>query len=251
MSDVRQLPEVGPLSALNVIPASGTTSLVVVVCFVVAILAHCASPVRLTRVLVNTIAVTENIYFEVLERGLIGPSDALEPMLQLKVSAIRDESLDNSRSNWKEFCSFFHGRSVTIFLCIREVRDLGTRIEILKEAQLREGNLNLALGDADRFSSSTLHGKTPRDSLLAELDGLSRLESESGWRFRQNTALPRYDVNKQCGVDGDSEVHVKVRVEGVVVCPDSTSLSVKFSLRYERVQAGFRQKEPAEPPRPS
>ncbi|KAJ7654554.1 hypothetical protein DFH06DRAFT_1416252 [Mycena polygramma] len=134
---------------LSTIPASGTTAVIVVLtsCFVVVLLRHCVSPVRLTRVLIDAITVTENTYFEGLETGLLGASDVvcigpLLSSLQLKVSKIRDETLENSRSNWKEVCGFFQGRSITIFHYIREVRDLETHIEILKEAQLRGENSN-------------------------------------------------------------------------------------------------------------
>ncbi|KAJ6581752.1 hypothetical protein B0H19DRAFT_1251928 [Mycena capillaripes] len=97
---------------------------------------HYTSPMRLTRVLVGAMAVTEETYLEALETGLLSASDVhaigtLLSILQLKVSEIREESLDNSRSNWKACSGFFKGRSLTILRCIWEVRDLETHIEVL------------------------------------------------------------------------------------------------------------------------
>jgi len=69
----------------------------------------------------------------------VGPS----PSLQLKVSAIVEETLQNSLSWRTALRAFLGGRTFTLLRCIREVQRFETRIKILKESELRtEINLN-------------------------------------------------------------------------------------------------------------
>ncbi|KAJ7281335.1 hypothetical protein C8J57DRAFT_1219231 [Mycena rebaudengoi] len=85
---------------------------------------------------------TDTIYMRALEAGLF-PSDIdAEALfkLQKKVSELHEEGLRNSLSTWKMLGEFFQGRSLALYCCIKDVQDLKTRIEILKEEQLR--NLN-------------------------------------------------------------------------------------------------------------
>jgi len=114
---------------------------------IVAFILYYTSPMRLTRVLVTAMAGAERVYFEALEMGVLSVSNVhateiVLATLQLKVSRIRQETLSNSRSNWKTCCEYFEGRTLIVLRCIWEVRDFETHIEILKEAQLCENNLD-------------------------------------------------------------------------------------------------------------
>ncbi|KAJ7931606.1 hypothetical protein B0H13DRAFT_2524425 [Mycena leptocephala] len=135
----------------SALPAPGstinTTIFGVVFMLVVAAgIAHYASPLRLTRVLVAAIANVENTYLEALETGLLSASDIdtaeLLSTLQLKVSKIREATLRNSLSHSGTLREFFEGHTFTLLRCIHEMRVLETHIEILKENQLREDNLH-------------------------------------------------------------------------------------------------------------
>ncbi|KAJ6527200.1 hypothetical protein DFH09DRAFT_1328167 [Mycena vulgaris] len=109
-----------------------------------------ASSMRLTRVLVAAIANTENTYLEALEAGVLSNSDVhtaeIMSSLQLKVSHIREESLRHSLSYRTTVSEFLKGRTLTLLQCIQEVRALETRIEILKEVQLRALDPRIGVG---------------------------------------------------------------------------------------------------------
>ncbi|KAJ7931666.1 hypothetical protein B0H13DRAFT_1957094 [Mycena leptocephala] len=104
---------------------------------------HFASPLRLTGVLVAAIADAEKIYVEAQQTGLLSATET-EALytLQLKVSAIHEETLRNSLSWCTVLGDFLRGRTLSVLRCIREVKDFETRLKILKEAQLRERNFN-------------------------------------------------------------------------------------------------------------
>ncbi|KAJ7491981.1 hypothetical protein FB451DRAFT_1551433 [Mycena latifolia] len=106
-----------------------------------AYIVHYASPTRLTRVLVATIAETEKTYLEALEAGVLPKSDAdtatTLTSLQIKVSSIRETTLRHSLSYRATLGAFLTGHSFTVLHCIRDVRRLETHIEILKETRLR------------------------------------------------------------------------------------------------------------------
>ncbi|KAJ7281281.1 hypothetical protein C8J57DRAFT_1463571 [Mycena rebaudengoi] len=107
-----------------------------------ALIIHHVSPTRLTRLLVALMHETVAIYIRAIEAGLV-PSDTDADTLfklQIKVSALHEESLRNSLSTRKMLAEFVRGRSLTLYCCIRDVQNLKTRIEISKEEQLR--NLN-------------------------------------------------------------------------------------------------------------
>ncbi|KAJ6527231.1 hypothetical protein DFH09DRAFT_1285708 [Mycena vulgaris] len=108
------------------------------------------SPMRLTRVLVAAIAHTEAIYLEALEAGVLSNSDVHTPeimsSLQLKVSHLREASLRHSLSYSTTVSEFLKGRMLTLLQCIWEVRALETRIEILKEEQLRALDSRIGVG---------------------------------------------------------------------------------------------------------
>ncbi|KAJ7917594.1 hypothetical protein B0H13DRAFT_2322341 [Mycena leptocephala] len=135
----------------SALPAPGSTinTTIFGVGFMLVIAAgiiHYASPPRLTRVLVTAIANVETIYLEALETGLLSASDIdtaeILSTMQLKVSKIREASLRSSLSHAGTLRKFFNGYTFTLLRCIREVRTLEIRIEILKESQLREDNLH-------------------------------------------------------------------------------------------------------------
>ncbi|KAJ7917587.1 hypothetical protein B0H13DRAFT_2442090 [Mycena leptocephala] len=133
-------------SALPAPGSTDTTTVILVLAFVAAGIIHYVSPLRLTRVLVAAIANVEKTYLEALETGLLSASDIdtaeMLSTLQLKVSKIREFSLRNSLSLRSTLYEFLNGHTFTLLRCIREVRVLETHIEILKEAQLRHGNLH-------------------------------------------------------------------------------------------------------------
>ncbi|KAJ6527237.1 hypothetical protein DFH09DRAFT_1414492 [Mycena vulgaris] len=109
-----------------------------------------ASPMRLTLVLVAAVAHTETIYLEALEAGVLSNADVhtaeMMSSLQLKVSHLREASLRHSLSYSTTVSAFLKGRTLTLLQCIREVRALETRIEILKEEQLRALDSRLGVG---------------------------------------------------------------------------------------------------------
>jgi hypothetical protein len=50
--------------------------------------------------------------------------------LQLKVSKLREQSLQGSRSPWRTIFAFFKGKTFSVLLCIWEVRDFETQIKV-------------------------------------------------------------------------------------------------------------------------
>ncbi|KAJ6514966.1 hypothetical protein C8R47DRAFT_1206322 [Mycena vitilis] len=125
----------------SAVPSSTKAVVTVITVGIAAALIYYTSPARLTRVLVDAMTTLEKTYLEAFETGLLAASDVSTigtslSRLQFKVSEIRQETLHDSRSNWKELCAFLKGRSLAIYRCIQEVHDLETRIEILKETQL-------------------------------------------------------------------------------------------------------------------
>ncbi|KAJ7478734.1 hypothetical protein B0H11DRAFT_1916717 [Mycena galericulata] len=140
MSTVGEV-SVSLLSSLPV-PTTLTAKVVLTAC-IVALTGYAlraASPTHLTEILVSTLAATENTYFAAIEAGLVLPEGHTElltgPRLQMKVSEIRQQSLSQSRRF--AFREFLKGRTLTVLECTREVKNLQTEIEILKEAQLRK-----------------------------------------------------------------------------------------------------------------
>ncbi|KAF7356449.1 hypothetical protein MVEN_00978000 [Mycena venus] len=96
-------------------------------------MAYYASPMRLTRVLVDSIAATEMIYLEAVEHGVICASDVnaaeILSSLQFKVSAIREVTLRNSLSLRATLRDFAQGRTFEVLRCLSQVRALETHIE--------------------------------------------------------------------------------------------------------------------------
>ncbi|KAJ6527252.1 hypothetical protein DFH09DRAFT_1328216 [Mycena vulgaris] len=134
-------------------PPSSTTSKVLFggLALTLALCAiYYASPMRLTLVLIAAIAHTETIYLEALEAGVLSNADVhtaeMMSSLQLKVSHLREASLRHSLSYSTTVSAFLKGRTLTLLQCIREVRALETRIEILKEEQLRALDSRLGVG---------------------------------------------------------------------------------------------------------
>ncbi|KAJ7690462.1 hypothetical protein B0H14DRAFT_2652394 [Mycena olivaceomarginata] len=99
--------------------------------------AYYASPQRLTRVLVDTMADVKKSISKPSRMGSWTFSS-----LQLEVSTIRQASLHSSLSHYAMLCDFLKGRTFSILRCIHELHELGTHIElnmiaekILKESQ--------------------------------------------------------------------------------------------------------------------
>ncbi|KAJ6581720.1 hypothetical protein B0H19DRAFT_1251897 [Mycena capillaripes] len=98
---------------------------------VIVVILHYASLQRLTDVLVDAMIKLKKMYAEVLETGhLTGSEIEKLKTLKRKVSTIQAETVDNSRSYWKPIYEFFKFRTLTVLLCIREVRDLEKHIKI-------------------------------------------------------------------------------------------------------------------------
>ncbi|KAJ6568392.1 hypothetical protein DFH09DRAFT_1313838 [Mycena vulgaris] len=133
------------LSILASAPLPSSTTSKVLVGVLGLTLAACiiyyASPMRLTRVLVTAIANTESTYLEALEAGVLSNSDVhmaeMMSNFQIKVSHLREASLRHSLSYRTTVSEFLKGRTLTLLQCIRDIRSLETRIEILKEEKLR------------------------------------------------------------------------------------------------------------------
>ncbi|KAJ7252625.1 hypothetical protein C8J57DRAFT_1474241 [Mycena rebaudengoi] len=124
---------------------------------------HHISPTRLTRVLVTLMHETDTSYIRAVEAGLVFSdvdADALFK-LQIKVSQLHEESLKNSLSTPKMLEEFFRGRSLVLYQCIRDARDLKTRIEISKEEQLRTLNHTSAVTAAWTMSARKRHVHPP------------------------------------------------------------------------------------------
>ncbi|KAJ7491959.1 hypothetical protein FB451DRAFT_1165158 [Mycena latifolia] len=140
-------------TSLSLITSTPTTSAMAKIFVTALILSstayilHCASPMRLTRVLVTAIAAAERAYLEAVEDAMITKYDvhiaATLTRLQLKVSELREETLRNSLSYRVSFCEFFKGRTFTVLRSIQDVRRLETHIEILKEGRLRDSDPDL------------------------------------------------------------------------------------------------------------
>ncbi|KAJ7622925.1 hypothetical protein DFH06DRAFT_1447129 [Mycena polygramma] len=95
----------------SAVPTSTKAVVTVIAVGIAAALIYYTSPARLTRVLVDAMTVAEKTYLEAFETGLLAASDVFTigtslSRLQLKVSEIRQETLHDSRSNWKELCGF-------------------------------------------------------------------------------------------------------------------------------------------------
>ncbi|KAJ7846645.1 hypothetical protein B0H13DRAFT_1907675 [Mycena leptocephala] len=135
MTTTPQLPDASLSILASDLPDNSATKFMVFVVGVIspALICH-SSPMRLTRVLVAAIAATEKTYLEAVETGQLSTSsvDTAETLstLQSKVSKIREATLRDSCSSWKAFCGLFKGRALTILLCIWEVHDLETHIEV-------------------------------------------------------------------------------------------------------------------------
>ncbi|KAJ7917602.1 hypothetical protein B0H13DRAFT_1995162 [Mycena leptocephala] len=104
---------------------------------------HYASPQRLTEVLIAALTKAENTYVDVLQMGVLSATE-MEMLytLQRKVSAIHVSTMRDSLSWRAGLRGFLKGRTLTVLSCIREVQGFETHIKILKEAHLRESNMN-------------------------------------------------------------------------------------------------------------
>ncbi|KAJ6581704.1 hypothetical protein B0H19DRAFT_1251884 [Mycena capillaripes] len=98
---------------------------------VIVVILHYASPQRLTDVLVDAMTKLKKTSAEALETDHLSGSE-IETLktLKRKVSAVQAETLSSSRSYWKPIYNFFKFRTLTVLVCIREVRDFEKHIKI-------------------------------------------------------------------------------------------------------------------------
>ncbi|KAJ7224085.1 hypothetical protein GGX14DRAFT_386888 [Mycena pura] len=134
------------LPLLTSLPASGAATNAIAAVFaliITTLFIHCASPMRLTDVLVIAMDETEKTYVDAFEMGVrpIFDNGIAKTMtrLQIQVSDIRAASLRQSLSYRSGLWQFFKGRTFTLLCCIWEVQSLKTHIEIMKEEHLRAG----------------------------------------------------------------------------------------------------------------
>ncbi|KAJ6514971.1 hypothetical protein C8R47DRAFT_1313367 [Mycena vitilis] len=114
---------------IPIIPLAVITTVVII-----PVLIHYASPARLTDILGDAMAKAKAAHDEALEAGQISRSQKREfKTLRREVSAIKVETLRNSRSYWKLLWGFAKGRTVTVRLCIWKVRQFETDLKIQKE----------------------------------------------------------------------------------------------------------------------
>ncbi|KAJ7043792.1 hypothetical protein C8F04DRAFT_1251175 [Mycena alexandri] len=147
-----------PILASLLSPATAAKAMLAIfgVIIIVASL-HYASPTRLARVLSDAMNGLEKLYLEMAMAGLLGllPSDDIHTvvstmqLLRVEVGMLKTEALRNSKSWRASLLDFFTGRSVSLFRCIKEVKDFQTHLKILQEDHRHRTNslpLSLATG---------------------------------------------------------------------------------------------------------
>ncbi|KAJ7759045.1 hypothetical protein B0H16DRAFT_1456947 [Mycena metata] len=126
-------------------PATSTKMMVVITGLIlIGASLRYASPTRLTHILSDGMSNLEKVYADMICAGLphlltaeeVGHLSLSLRVLQLKVDKLKTENLRNSLSWHATICEFLKGRSITLFCCIQEVRDLETRIKILEREHL-------------------------------------------------------------------------------------------------------------------
>ncbi|KAJ7759115.1 hypothetical protein B0H16DRAFT_1885045 [Mycena metata] len=149
-------------SPLSPATAANVTLCIIGLVLVVATLYY-ASPTRLTRVLSDAMSNLDNAFVVVSTAGLLGllsPADmqtvvSTYQMLRVKVGTLQADTLRNSRSWCTSLCSLFAGGSVSLFRCIKEVKDFERHLQILQEDHRNRTNA-LPLSFATGVSHSTL-----------------------------------------------------------------------------------------------
>ncbi|KAJ7224084.1 hypothetical protein GGX14DRAFT_648403, partial [Mycena pura] len=126
------------LPLLTSLPPSGAATNAIVAVFaliITTLFIHCASPMRLTDVLVIAMDETEKTYVDAFEMGVRPMFDhgIAKTMIRygslIQVSDIRAASLRNSLSYRSGLWQFLKGRTFTLLCCIWEVQSLKTHIE--------------------------------------------------------------------------------------------------------------------------
>ncbi|KAJ7654544.1 hypothetical protein DFH06DRAFT_1133318 [Mycena polygramma] len=102
---------------------------VITIFVVIPIIVHYASPTRLTDMLVDAMSKAETASVEAFRAGHLSRSQKTN--LKREVSVIRRETLRNSRSYRRSLWGFVKGRTFTVLLCIRKVRNFETELENL------------------------------------------------------------------------------------------------------------------------
>ncbi|KAJ7931639.1 hypothetical protein B0H13DRAFT_2524469 [Mycena leptocephala] len=127
------------------LPITATTTILAafITPAVAAATIHYTFPQCLMEVLIAALSKAENTYIDVLQMDLLSATET-EALynLQRKVSAIHVATMRDLLSWRAGLRGFLQGRTLTVLSCIREVQGFETQIKILKEAHLRQSNLN-------------------------------------------------------------------------------------------------------------
>ncbi|KAJ7759111.1 hypothetical protein B0H16DRAFT_1534397, partial [Mycena metata] len=147
-------------------PLPSTTAakimLVVIGLLLVVALLYYTSPTRLTGVLSDAMSNLDKVFGEVSTAGLLGlltPEDiqtvvSTYQMLRVEVGKVQAETLRNSKSWCTSLSSVFAGRSVSLFRCIKKVKEFQRHLQILQEDHRNKTN-SLPLSFATGVSRST------------------------------------------------------------------------------------------------
>ncbi|KAJ7180824.1 hypothetical protein C8R46DRAFT_1070697 [Mycena filopes] len=110
------------------------------VLFVVAL--RYGSPAYQTGILSAAMTSLETVFGEIAFAGFPGlaPHDvqtlvSAMHLLRMQVGDLREQRLHNSRRWGTTLGEFFSGHSITLYRCIKEIKDLETRLKILQVKQ--------------------------------------------------------------------------------------------------------------------
>ncbi|KAJ7043789.1 hypothetical protein C8F04DRAFT_1175539 [Mycena alexandri] len=117
------------------------------------------SPTRLTRVLSDAMSNLDKLSADILSAGLLG---LMTPDKVAAVGMFRAETLLHSLSWRATICEFFKGRSLTLYRCINEVRDLETHIRILEQEHRRPPKQDARIWPPPPPSSSSSQQPPPQ-----------------------------------------------------------------------------------------
>ncbi|KAJ7622929.1 hypothetical protein DFH06DRAFT_1481957 [Mycena polygramma] len=110
------------------------TLAVITTVVVIPVVIHYASPARLTDILGDAMAKAQTTFAEALEAGYLSYSEVDRfNNLKREVTAIKLETLRNSKSYWGSVWGFLKIRTFTVLLCIWKVHHFETDLKIQKE----------------------------------------------------------------------------------------------------------------------
>ncbi|KAJ6581737.1 hypothetical protein B0H19DRAFT_1061253 [Mycena capillaripes] len=108
----------------------------IIIVIVVTVIIHCASPKRLTDILIVAMAQLKTTSSDAFEAGHLSASEIERlRLIKHKVCIIQAETLDDSRSYLGTIDGFLKGRIFTVLLCIWEVQDLEMYIKVAEQIQ--------------------------------------------------------------------------------------------------------------------